>query len=52
MRFGIWFPVENKGKKGKGKNEEFSCSCFISISSPFSTSVCGPKGGTEKESKE
>jgi hypothetical protein len=37
MGCGIQFPVEKEVKKGKGKNEEISC--FVSLSSLFSTAV-------------
>jgi hypothetical protein len=45
MRCGIQFPIEKEVKKGKGKNEEISC--FVSLSSLFSTALCGPKGRRE-----
>jgi hypothetical protein len=49
----MWYSIPNRErrKEWKGKNEEISF-CFISLSSLFSTAVCGPKGRRDKGSKE
>jgi len=45
----VWYSVPNRErrKERQGKNGEISF-CFISLSSLFSTAVCGPKGRRER----